>query len=152
MANNIPVTKHLSHDPAQGFSHHAVNIASDREPYGPPGLRGGLLFGYDQSVVSVILVMDQFLARFPRIERDLSRLGLCEGIAAYGYPMLTVAQLIGGVGISMLSMVAPLYISEISMSAGLLSLSLSLSVFLSFLDCTYDIDYDYLLSPAVPPE
>lgn len=34
--------------------------------------------------------------------------------AAINYAMLTVARLIGGVGIGMLSMVAPLYISEVS--------------------------------------
>lgn len=34
--------------------------------------------------------------------------------AAFGYPMLVVARLIGGLGIGMLSMVAPLYIAEIS--------------------------------------
>ena len=34
--------------------------------------------------------------------------------AAVDYSMLVVARLIGGVGIGMLSMVAPLYISEIS--------------------------------------
>ncbi|KXG51101.1 General substrate transporter [Penicillium griseofulvum] len=176
MADDIPATKELSHDPVvDGFSHHADNIASDREPYGPPGLRGlvanpfvvlcaacstlgGLLFGYDQGVVSVILVMDQFLAEFPRIEESNPGSGFAKGLltamielgaligalnqgwiadkisrrysilvavaiftvgsvlqtAAYGYPMLTVARLIGGIGIGMLSMVAPLYISEIS--------------------------------------
>lgn len=36
--------------------------------------------------------------------------------AAVDYPMLVVGRLIGGVGIGMLSMVAPLYISEISPS------------------------------------
>jgi hypothetical protein len=179
MADDIPATKELSHDPVvDGFSHHADNIASDREPYGPPGLRGlvanpfvvlcaacstlgGLLFGYDQGVVSVILVMDQFLTEFPRIEESNPGSGFAKGLltamielgaligalnqgwiadkisrrysilvavaiftvgsvlqtAAYGYPMLTVARLIGGVGIGMLSMVAPLYISEISMSS-----------------------------------
>lgn len=179
MADDIPATKKLSHDPAvEGFSHHADDIASDREPYGPPGLRGlaanpfvvlcaacstlgGLLFGYDQGVVSVILVMDQFLTEFPRIDEGNPGSGFAKGLltamielgaligafnqgwiadkisrrysilvavaiftlgsvlqtAAYGYPMLTVARLIGGVGIGMLSMVAPLYISEISMSS-----------------------------------
>lgn len=179
MVDDIPATKELSHDPAvEGFSHHANDIASDREPYGPPGLRGlaanpfvvlcaacstlgGLLFGYDQGVVSVILVMDQFLTEFPRIDEGNPGSGFAKGLltamielgaligalnqgwiadkisrrysilvavaiftlgsvlqtAAYGYPMLTVARLIGGVGIGMLSMVAPLYISEISMSS-----------------------------------
>ncbi|KAJ5521591.1 hypothetical protein N7527_005706 [Penicillium freii] len=176
MADDIPATKKLSQDQAiEGFSHHADDISSDREPYGPPGLRGlaanpfvvlcaacstlgGLLFGYDQGVVSVILVMDQFLAEFPRIDEGNPGSGFAKGLltamielgaligafnqgwiadkisrrysilvavaiftlgsvlqtAAYGYPMLTVARLIGGIGIGMLSMVAPLYISEIS--------------------------------------
>ncbi|CAI7584624.1 unnamed protein product [Penicillium discolor] len=176
MADDIPATKKLSNDPTvEGFSHHADDISSDREPYGPPGLRGlaanpfvvlcaacstlgGLLFGYDQGVVSVILVMDQFLTEFPRIDEGNPGSGFAKGLltamielgaligafnqgwiadkisrrysilvavaiftlgsvlqtAAYGYPMLTVARLIGGVGIGMLSMVAPLYISEIS--------------------------------------
>ncbi|KAJ5962343.1 hypothetical protein N7501_007284 [Penicillium viridicatum] len=176
MADDIPATKKLSHDQAiEGFSHHADDISSDREPYGPPGLRGlaanpfvvlcaacstlgGLLFGYDQGVVSVILVMDQFLTDFPRIHEGNPGSGFAKGLltamielgaligafnqgwiadkisrrysilvavaiftlgsvlqtAAYGYPMLTVARLIGGIGIGMLSMVAPLYISEIS--------------------------------------
>ncbi|GMG01065.1 unnamed protein product [Aspergillus oryzae] len=159
----------------QGFSHHAEDILNDREPYGPPGLAGlvanpfvlmcaacstlgGLLFGYDQGVVSVILVMDQFLERFPEVSPDSSGSGFWKGLmtamielgallgalnqgwiadkisrrysiivaviiftigsalqtGAVDYAMLTVARLIGGVGIGMLSMVAPLYISEIS--------------------------------------
>jgi MFS family permease len=149
--------------------------AAEREPYGPPGLRGllknpfvlmcaacstlgGLIFGYDQGVVSVILVMDQFLAEFPRVAAGSGGAGFWKGLltamielgaligalnqgwiadkisrrysilvavaiftfgsilqtAAINYPMLTVARLIGGLGIGMLSMVAPLYISEIS--------------------------------------
>ncbi|KAJ5139164.1 General substrate transporter [Penicillium bovifimosum] len=177
MADDIPITKDPSHESVvEGFSHHAENIiTTDRQPYGPPGLKGlstnpfvvlcaacstlgGLLFGYDQGVVSVILVMDQFLAEFPRIEESHPGSGFAKGLltamielgaligafnqgwiadkisrrysilvavaiftlgsvlqtAAYGYPMLTVARLIGGIGIGMLSMVAPLYISEIS--------------------------------------
>lgn len=34
--------------------------------------------------------------------------------AAHGFAMLVVARLIGGIGLGMLSMVTPLYISEIS--------------------------------------
>lgn len=148
----------------------------NRDPYGPPGLRGlvsnpfvflcaacstlgGLVFGYDQGVVSVILVMDQFQKQFPEIVPGSSGAGFWKGLmtamielgaflgalnqgwiadkisrrysiivavvifiigsvlqtAAVDYAMLTVARLLGGMGIGMLSMVAPLYISEISM-------------------------------------
>ena len=155
------------------FIHHSEAIWESREPYGPPGFKGmftnsyvalcaafaaigGLIFGYDQGVVSIILVMDQFLARFPRVDGGgagfwkglltaMIELGALIGAANQGwiadkisrkysillaviiftvgsilqtaavdYAMLTVARLIGGIGIGMLSMVAPLYISEIS--------------------------------------
>ncbi|KAI9745197.1 MAG: hypothetical protein M1818_001475 [Claussenomyces sp. TS43310] len=144
-----------------------------REQYVPSGLRGiaaspyvlacasfsalsGILFGIDQGVVSVILVMNQFLVEFPRVASGaggfwkglltaMIELGALLGAlnqgwiadkysrkysivlavaiftigsilqtAAQGYAMLTVARLIGGIGIGMLSAVAPLYISEIS--------------------------------------
>ena len=119
---------------------------------------GGLLFGYDQGVVSVILVMPQFLQRVGRIDDAVPGSGFWKGLltamielgaflgalnqgwiadkisrkysivvavviftigsalqtGAVDYAMLTVARFIGGVGIGMLSMVAPLYISEIS--------------------------------------
>ncbi|KAF2768501.1 putative MFS monosaccharide transporter [Teratosphaeria nubilosa] len=119
---------------------------------------GGLLFGYDQGVVSVILVEDQFLVRFGRIADGVSGAGFWKGLltamielgallgalnqgwiadkysrkysiviavcvftigsalqtGAVDYSMLVVARFIGGLGIGMLSMVAPLYIGEIS--------------------------------------
>lgn len=120
---------------------------------------GGLLFGYDQGVVSVILVEPQFTSRFVRIDpKTSSSAGFWKGLltamielgaflgalnqgwiadkysrkysivmaivvftigsilqtAAMDYAMLVVARFIGGLGIGMLSMVAPLYISEIS--------------------------------------
>lgn len=175
MADQPDLTKEFSEGaPVDGFAHHAEDITADREPYGPPGLRGlmtnpfvlmcaacstlgGLVFGYDQGVVSVILVMDQFLEQFPRVggagagfwkglltamielgallgalnqgwiaDRISRRYSIIVAVviftigsvlqtAAVNYAMLTVARLIGGVGIGMLSMVAPLYISEISM-------------------------------------
>lgn len=158
----------------KAFVQHAETVI-DTEPYGPPGLRGlaanpfvflcaacstlgGLVFGYDQGVVSVILVMKQFQKQFPEVSPDAPGAGFWKGLmtamielgallgalnqgwiadkisrrysiivavviftigsvlqtAAVDYAMLTVARLIGGVGIGMLSMVAPLYISEIS--------------------------------------
>jgi MFS family permease len=114
-----------------------------------------LLFGYDQGVVSVILVMPQFLDRFPEVAHGggfykglmtaMIELGALIGAlnqgwiadklsrkysivlaaiifiiggvlqtAAVNYTMLTFARFFGGLGVGMLSMVAPLYISEIS--------------------------------------
>ncbi|KAM0194115.1 hypothetical protein ACHAPC_001209 [Botrytis cinerea] len=117
---------------------------------------GGLLFGYDQGVVSVVLVMESFVFDFPRIGPN-SR-GFWKGIltamielgaffgalnqgwiadkysrkysiiiavvifivgsvlqtAAVNFNMLVVARLVGGIGIGMLSMVTPVYISEIA--------------------------------------
>ncbi|CRG84569.1 putative quinate permease [Talaromyces islandicus] len=119
---------------------------------------GGFLFGYDQGVISVTLVMPQFIDQFPRVALTASGAGFWKGFltamielgaflgalnqgwiadrisrrysivlavfifvlgsilqtAAADYAMLTIARLIGGVGIGMLSMVVPLYISEIS--------------------------------------
>lgn len=116
------------------------------------------MFGYDQGVVSVILVMDQFQEQFPQVAPGAPGGGFWKGLmtamielgalvgalnqgwiadkisrrysivvavvvftigsvlqtAAMNYAMLTVARTIGGIGIGMLSMVAPLYISEIS--------------------------------------
>lgn len=181
--------KDLDKESIEATSHHAENAAvnSDRQPYGPSGLRGlianpfvflcaacstlgGLVFGYDQGVVSVILVMDQFQTTFPEVSSGYPGSGFWKGLmtamielgafvgalnqgwiadrysrrysivvavvvftigsvlqtAAVNYAMLTVARTIGGLGIGMLSMVAPLYISEISK----LSISPSLSVFL----------------------
>lgn len=155
------------------FVHHAEAIRQQREAYGPPGVRGaltnsyaaacasfaalgGLVFGYDQGVVSIVLVMPQFLSRFTRVDHagggfwkglltamielgafigafnqgwvadKISRkhsivvavfiftIGSILQTAAVDYAMLVFARLIGGIGIGMLSMVAPLYISEIS--------------------------------------
>ncbi|KAL9000709.1 MAG: hypothetical protein Q9169_000745 [Polycauliona sp. 2 TL-2023] len=157
------------------FVHHAEAVWHQRDPYGPTGFKGifisyyatlcaafaaigGMVFGYDQGVVSVILVMPQFLARFTRVSETASGAGFYKGLmtamielgafigalnqgwiadkysrkysiviavvvftigsivqtAAMDYAMLTVGRLVGGIGIGMLSMVAPLYISEIS--------------------------------------
>ncbi|KAI9810837.1 MAG: hypothetical protein M1827_006044 [Pycnora praestabilis] len=155
--------------------HNDRAVWEQRETYGPAGLKGlwasryvalcalfsalgGLLFGYDQGVVSVILVMPQFLDRFTQVSATASGAGFYKGLltamielgafigalnqgwiadkisrkysivvaviiftvgsvlqtAAVDYDMLVVARLIGGIGIGMLSMVAPLYIAEVS--------------------------------------
>ncbi|THC88983.1 hypothetical protein EYZ11_011567 [Aspergillus tanneri] len=142
------ITKKISQEGglSEGFSYHAEDMAAER----------GLVFGYDQGVVSVTLVMEQFLYQFPRIDGPGSgfwkglltailELGALIGAlnqgwiadkisrrysillavaiftvgsilqtAAIEYGMLTFARFLGGVGIGMLSMVAPLYIAEIS--------------------------------------
>lgn len=119
---------------------------------------GGFLFGFNQGVVSIILVIGQFLQRFPRVAPSASGAGFWKGLltamielgavigafnqgwitekisrrysivvalgffltgsvlqtASVGYAMLIVGRLLGGVGVGMLSMVVPMYISEVS--------------------------------------
>ncbi|KAJ6057159.1 uncharacterized protein N7446_008057 [Penicillium canescens] len=119
---------------------------------------GGILFGYDQGVVSITLVMPQFLEEFPDVSPSAPGAGFKKGLmtailelgaflgalnqgwiadkisrkwsiftagcifllgaalqtGAVSYAMLTVARFVGGVGVGMLAMVAPLYISEIA--------------------------------------
>ncbi|KAI4290313.1 MAG: hypothetical protein L6R35_000420 [Caloplaca aegaea] len=165
----------VSPDGRNTIVHHAEAVWNQRQPYGPNGLRGiytshyaatcaafaalgGMVFGYDQGVVSVILVMERFLGRFTSVSDKAAGAGFYKGLltamielgafigalnqgwiadkisrkysivvavviftvggilqtASMNYAMLTIARLIGGVGVGMLSMVAPLYISEIS--------------------------------------
>ncbi|KAF2155533.1 general substrate transporter [Myriangium duriaei CBS 260.36] len=119
---------------------------------------GGTLFGYDQGVVSITLVMPQFVKQFPEIDPISSGASFKKGLltamielgaflgamnqgwiadkisrkwsiflaaciflvgsalqtASVNYGMLTAARFIGGIGVGMFAMVAPLYISEIS--------------------------------------
>ncbi|RDW67730.1 proliferating cell nuclear antigen [Coleophoma cylindrospora] len=118
----------------------------------------GIFYGYDQGMISILLVMEQFADSFPQLGSDTPRRGFWKGLlsaiinlgaffgamnqgwaadtysrrraimagiaiclvgsilqtAAHGFSMLVVARLLGGVGLGSLSMVAPLYISEIS--------------------------------------
>ncbi|KAF5861125.1 hypothetical protein ETB97_000565 [Aspergillus alliaceus] len=115
---------------------------------------GGLLFGYDQGVVSGVITMESFGARFPRIYSDsgfkgwfvstlllaawfgslingpiADRLGrkLSMNVAvaifvvgsaiqcgAVNIPMLFIGRAIAGLAVGQLTMIVPLYISEVS--------------------------------------
>ncbi|GJC99078.1 hypothetical protein ColKHC_07904 [Colletotrichum higginsianum] len=87
------------------------NVLSDAslEPYGPSGFRGifvshyvamcaafsaigGLLFGYDQGVISVTLVMDEFLSRFPEVSDHAAGSGFKKGLMT---AMITLGAFIG---------------------------------------------------------
>ena len=79
------------------FIHNSEAVWEHRDTYGPPGLTGllvnyyaalcaafaavgGLIFGYDQGVVSVVLVMPQFLTQFPRVSDTASGAGFWKGL------------------------------------------------------------------------
>ncbi|KAJ5655395.1 hypothetical protein N7507_007345 [Penicillium longicatenatum] len=143
---------------------------------------GGLLFGYDQGVVSGVITMESFGARFPRVFSDSGfkgwfvstlllaawlgslingplsdRVGRKVSInlavivfvigsaiqcAAVNIPMLFVGRAIAGLAIGMLTMVVPLYISEVSIPEirGSLVVIQQLSVTIDIL-VSYWIDY-----------
>lgn len=115
---------------------------------------GGLLFGYDQGVISGVITMESFGARYPRVFTDsgykgwfvstlllaawfgslingpiADRIGRKLSInvavvvftigsiiqcAAMNIPMLFAGRAIAGLAIGQLTMVVPLYISEVS--------------------------------------
>jgi MFS family permease len=115
---------------------------------------GGLLFGYDQGVISGVITMESFGARYPRVFSDSSFKGwfvstlllaawlgsLINGpiadrvgrklsinlavvvftigsviqCAAMNIPMLFAGRAIAGLAVGQLTMVVPLYISEVS--------------------------------------
>ncbi|KAI9039168.1 general substrate transporter [Aspergillus affinis] len=135
---------------------------------------GGLLFGYDQGVVSGVITMESFAARFPRVYTDTKfkgwfvstlllaawfgslingpiadRLGRKLSInvavvvfvvgsaiqcAAVNIPMLFVGRAIAGLAVGQLTMVVPLYISEVSIPDIRVSITIGILV-------SYWIDY-----------
>ncbi|EFE31798.1 MFS monosaccharide transporter, putative [Trichophyton benhamiae CBS 112371] len=100
---------------------------------------GGFLFGYDQGVVSGVLTMESFGAKFPRVYNDsgfkgwfvstllLGRkmcvitavvvfvIGSAIQAGAVNIPMLFAGRAIAGFSVGQLTMVVPLYISEVSL-------------------------------------
>lgn len=93
------------------FIHHSEAVWDHRDTYGPPGFQGvftnsyaalcaafaaigGMIFGYDQGVVSVILVMPQFLARFSQISDSTSRAGFWKGLLT---AMIELGALVGAI-------------------------------------------------------
>ncbi|ODO07210.1 hypothetical protein L198_00789 [Cryptococcus wingfieldii CBS 7118] len=101
---------------------------------------GGLLFGFDQGILSIVLTMPQFLSQFPDVDKDASfsaafnkgimtallELGALIGAfqagffiigsiiqtTSFSFAQLVVGRFIGGLGVGLLSAVAPVYISE----------------------------------------
>ncbi|KAH7057114.1 MFS transporter [Macrophomina phaseolina] len=55
---------------------------------------GAFLFGYDQGVISVILEMDQFLDKFPRVSAEASGAGFWKGFMT---AMIQLGALIGAI-------------------------------------------------------
>ncbi|KAH8201274.1 hypothetical protein TruAng_004591 [Truncatella angustata] len=98
-------TASAEHDEGQP----ALNL--DELSYGPSGIRGvfassyvalcagfatigGLLFGYDQGVISVTLVMDHFLDRFPEVSETAAGSGFYKGLMT---AMITLGAFIGAI-------------------------------------------------------
>ena len=100
------------------FIHHSEAVWEHRDTYGPSGFKGvftnyyaalcaafaalgGLIFGYDQGVVSIVLVMPQFLARFVRVSDTASGAGFWKGLLT---AMIELGALIGAInqGVSVL--------------------------------------------------
>ncbi|KAL4902105.1 hypothetical protein BDW74DRAFT_67082 [Aspergillus multicolor] len=143
---------------------------------------GGLLFGYDQGVISGVITMESFAARFPHIFSDsgfkgwfvstlllaawfgslingpiadrfgrkmsinvavvIFVIGSAIQCAAVNIPMIFAGRAVAGLAVGMLTMVVPLYISEVSIPEirGGLVVVQQLSVTIGIL-VSYWIDY-----------
>ncbi|ROW00671.1 hypothetical protein VSDG_03227 [Cytospora chrysosperma] len=61
---------------------------------------GGLLFGYDQGIISVILTMDHFLERFPEVAETASGAGFLKGLMT---AMITLGAAFGAFNVGWIS-------------------------------------------------
>lgn len=120
---------------------------------------GGLLFGFDQGILSIVLTMPQFLEQFPDVNINVSSsaafnkgimtallelgafigalqagfvadkysrkkaialgsvwfvIGAIIQTTSFSFAQLVVGRFIGGLGVGLLSAVAPMYISEVA--------------------------------------
>ncbi|KAM0335406.1 hypothetical protein ACHAQA_000451 [Verticillium albo-atrum] len=112
---------------------------------------GGFLFGYDQGVVSGVLTMESFAAKFPRIDIDSSFKGWFVssllllawfGSLVNGPVADWLGRAIAGFAVGMLTMIVPMYISELSMPEirGTLVVMQQLSITLGIL-VSYWLEY-----------
>ncbi|KAH9996121.1 sugar transporter [Xylariaceae sp. FL0662B] len=139
---------------------------------------GGVLFGYDQGVISGVLVMSNFAKTFPLLSSDavlqgwmvsvltlgamfgalsngpiadrysrrwslliasvVFNIGSILQCAAYNIPMIFIGRFIAGLSVGMLSMVVPLYITELAppnIRGGLVTLqqlSITIGIMIAF--------------------
>ncbi|KAI1339717.1 putative MFS monosaccharide transporter [Xylariaceae sp. FL0016] len=104
----------------RGTSEHEeaqVDLNLEELNYGPPGFRGifsssyvafcasfaaigGLLFGYDQGVISVTLTMTEFLNRFPQVSEGAPGAGFYKGLMT---AMITLGAFFGALNQGWLS-------------------------------------------------
>ncbi|PPR04388.1 hypothetical protein CVT24_013217 [Panaeolus cyanescens] len=171
-SSSSPITKraHIETIHVNGgtLTFHSTDHTSYSYAYGPSGVKGllfnkyalgcalfaslgGLEFGYDQGVIANILVMSDFMARFPLTPFQKGAMTACLELGALAGVLFTgttadrhsrrrsivsaciifligsifqtlsstlthlfIGRLLGGIGVGALSMLAPLYISEIS--------------------------------------
>ncbi|KAJ3991435.1 hypothetical protein F5050DRAFT_1189507 [Lentinula boryana] len=133
LLNREPVVHHTTHG---GQITVQPDGRSYTYTYGPKGLAGlahnryallcavlasigGLSFGYDQGVIANVLVMKDFITRWPMtpIEEGFMII-FCIGstfqCGAQSLLQVLIGRAIGGVGVGALSTLSPLYMAEIS--------------------------------------